>query len=48
MWIPTVSEYYKTFADMCRVIFMYYRIARFELDLLKFVNRKMALFCTSL
>ena len=43
-----VSEYYKTFVDMCSAIFTYYRTARFTLDILKFANRKAALFCTNL
>ena len=43
-----VSEYYKTFTDMCSAISAYYRTARFTLDILKFANRKAALFCTNL
>ena len=43
-----VSEYYKTFTDMCSAISTYYRTARFTLDILKFANRKAALFCTNL
>ena len=35
-----VSEYYKTFTDMCSAISTYYRTARFTLDILKFANRK--------
>ena len=49
MSIPMfVSEYYKTFTDMCSAISTYYRTARFTLDILKFANRKAALFCTNL
>ena len=43
-----VSEYYKTFTDMCSAISTYYRTARFKLGILKFANRKAALFCTNL
>ena len=43
-----VSEYYKTFTDMCSAISTYYRTARLTLDILKFANRKAALFCTNL
>ena len=43
-----VSEYYKTFTDMCSAISTYYRTARFTLDILKFANRKAALFCMNL
>ena len=39
---------YMTFADMCSAISTYYRTARFKLDILKFANRKAALFCTNL
>ena len=35
-----VSEYYKTFQDMHRAVSLYYRTARFKLDLLKFTSRK--------
>ena len=43
-----VSEYYKTFSDMCRAVSMYYRTARFKLELLKFANRKAVSFHTNL
>ena len=43
-----VSEYYKTFTNMCNAISAYYRTVRFTLDILKFANRKAALFCTNL
>ena len=46
--ILLVSEYYETFADMCRAVSTYYRTARFNPELLKFVNRKAASFCTNL
>ena len=39
-----VSEYYRTFADMCKAISLYYRTARFKLDILKYANRKAVLF----
>ena len=35
-----VSEYYRTFSDMCRAISTYYRTARFKLELIKYVNKK--------
>ena len=35
-----VSEYYRTFSDMCLVISVYYRTARFNLELIKFANKK--------
>ncbi len=40
-----VSEYYKTFLDMHSAVSQYYRTARFNLDLFKFLNRKAELFC---
>ena len=40
-----VSEYYKTFLDMHSAVSQYYRTARFNLDLIKFFNRKAELFC---
>lgn len=43
-----VSEYYKTFSDIHSTISMYSRTARFNLELLKFINRKAELFCTNL
>ena len=46
--IQNSYEYYKTFTDMCSAISTYYRTARFTLDILKFANRKAALFCTNL
>ena len=46
--ILPVSEYYETFADMCRAASMHYRTARFSPDLLKLVNRKAASFCANL
>ena len=33
---------------MCNAISAYYRTVRFTLDILKFANRKAALFCTNL
>ena len=35
-----VSEYYRTFSDMCVAISTYYRTARFNLELMKYVNKK--------
>ena len=35
-----VSEYYRTFSDMCLTISTYYRTARFNLRLIKYVNKK--------
>ena len=35
-----VSEYYRTFSDMCMAISTYYRTARFNLELMKYVNKK--------
>ena len=43
-----VSEYYRTFSDMCSAISTYYRTARFNLELLKYANRKTKLVCTNL
>ena len=42
-----VSEYYRTFADMCKAITAYYRTTRFKLDILKFAHRNAALYCTN-
>ena len=35
-----ISEYYRTFQDMCRAVSLYYRTVRFKLDLRKFASRK--------
>ena len=43
-----VSEYYRTFADMCNAVITYYRTVRFKLDILKFAHRKAAPLCTNL
>ena len=43
-----VSEYYRTFSDMCRAVSTYYRTARFNLELLKYANRKTELVCRNL
>ena len=43
-----VSEYYRTFADMCNAVITYYRTVRFRLDILKFAHRKAAPLCTNL
>ncbi len=40
-----VSEYYKTFQDMHRAVSLYYRTARFNLDILKFASRKYEALC---
>ena len=42
-----VSEYYRTFADMCKTITAYYKTARFKPDILKFAHRNAALCCTN-
>ena len=34
-----VSEYYRTFADLCNAIITYYRTVRFKLDIFKFAQR---------
>lgn len=39
-----MSEYYRTFADMCNAISLYFPTARFNLDIMKYANRKAALF----
>ena len=38
-------EYYRTFQDMHRAVLLYYRTARFKLDLLKFTSRKYEALC---
>ena len=43
-----VSEYYRTFSDMCRAISTYYRTARFRLELINYVNKKTVLLHTNL
>ena len=44
-----VSEYHKTFSDMRHAASTYYRtITRFNLELLKYANRKIELACTNL
>ena len=43
-----VSEYYRTFADMCNAVITYYRTVRFKLDILKFAHRKAAPLYTNL
>jgi transposase len=35
-----VSEYYRTFADLCNAIITYYRTVRFKLDIFKFAQRR--------
>ena len=40
-----VSEYYRTFADMCNAVITYYQTVRSKLDILKFAHRKAAPFC---
>ena len=46
--ILLVSEYYRTFADMCNAIITYYRTARFKLDIIRYTSRKPELFCKNL
>ena len=43
-----VSEYYRTFADMCNAVITYYRTVGFKLDILKFAHRNAAPLCTNL
>ena len=43
-----VSEYYRTFSDMCRAVSTYYRAARFRLELINYVNKKTVLLHTNL
>ena len=43
-----VSEYYRTFSDMCRAVSTYYRTARLNLELIKYVHKKTELICTNL
>ena len=43
-----VSEYYRTFADMCNAIITYYRTVRFKLDIARYASRNPKLFCTKL
>ena len=43
-----VSEYYRTFADMCNAIITYYRTVRFKLDIVRYASRNPKLFCTKL
>ncbi len=43
-----VSEYYRTFSDMCRAVFTYYRTARFRLELISYMNKKTVLLHTNL
>ena len=40
-----VSEYYRTFVDMCSAVITYYRTMRFKLDILKFAHRKATPLC---
>ena len=43
-----MSEYYRKFSDMCNAVSQYYRTVRFNLELLRDVNRKTELFCRDL
>ena len=43
-----VSEYYRTFSDMCRAVFTHYRTTRFRLELINYVNKKTVLIHTNL
>ncbi len=43
-----VSEYYRAFSDICRVVFTYYRTAQFHLKLINYVNKKTVLLHTNL
>ena len=42
-----VSEYYRTFSDLCNAIITYYRTVRFKLDIFKFAHRKATALCTN-
>ena len=46
--ILLVSEYYRTFADMCDAITTYYRTVRFKLDTIRYVSRNPKLSCKNL
>ena len=46
--ILLVSEYYRTFADMCNAIIAYYRTVRFKLDTVRYASRNPKLFCKNL
>ena len=46
--ILLVSEYYRTFADMCNAIITYYRTVRFKLDIVRYTSRNPKLFCKNL
>ena len=43
--ILLVSEYYRTFADMCNAIITYYRTVRFNLNIVRYASRNPKLFC---
>ena len=43
-----VSKYYRTFSDMYMAISTYYRTARFNLELIKYVNKKTELIYANL
>ena len=43
-----VSEYYRTFSDMCMAISTYYRTTRFNLELMKYINKKTELIHTNI
>ena len=45
--ILLVSEYYKTFADMCNAIITYYRTVRFKLNIVRYASRNPKLLCTT-
>ena len=46
--ILPVSEYYRTFADMCNATITYYRTVRFKLYIVRHVSRNPKLFCKNL
>ena len=46
--ILLVSEYYRTFADMCNAIITYYRTVRFKLAIVRYASRNPKLFCKNL
>ena len=46
--ILLISEYYRTFADMCNAAITYCRTVRFKLDIVRYASRNPKLFCKNL
>ena len=42
-----VSEYYRTFSDLCNAVTTHCRTVKFKLDIFKFAHRKAAALCTN-